>query len=73
MGSIDGAIESGAAPEWRKSSHSGGGNDCVEVAFVNAHPILRDSKHREDGSIQVDAAQWRALLHAAREGHFDVS
>jgi hypothetical protein len=29
---------------WRKSSYSGGANDCVEVAALGDHAAVRDSK-----------------------------
>lgn len=29
---------------WRKSSHSGGANDCVEIAELDALVAVRDSK-----------------------------
>lgn len=57
------------APNWRKSSHSGGGNDCVEVAFFGTSPAVRDSKNPEGGTLRFDAAQWHELLDAVRAGH----
>jgi hypothetical protein len=33
-----------AHARWRKSSHSGGANDCVEVAELGKHAAVRDSK-----------------------------
>ena len=32
---------------WRKSSYSGGANDCVEVAELGAYVAVRDSKRVE--------------------------
>ncbi|WP_030179741.1 DUF397 domain-containing protein [Streptomyces violaceorubidus] len=29
---------------WRKSSYSGGGNNCVEIATSPTHVAVRDSK-----------------------------
>ncbi|HEX5567790.1 MAG TPA: DUF397 domain-containing protein [Streptomyces sp.] len=29
---------------WRRSSHSGGSNDCVEIADLGARVAIRDSK-----------------------------
>ncbi|GAA5115780.1 DUF397 domain-containing protein [Haloechinothrix salitolerans] len=60
------------AVEWRTSSYSGGGNDCVEVGFVDAAPLVRDSKHREGGVIRVETAQWHEMLRAARTGALDL-
>ncbi|WP_037369891.1 DUF397 domain-containing protein [Amycolatopsis orientalis] len=52
--------------QWRKSSYSGGGNDCVEVAFVAGGAAVRDSKDPEGGAFRLPAAGWRALLDAVR-------
>ncbi|WP_290061044.1 DUF397 domain-containing protein [Amycolatopsis solani] len=53
---------------WRKSSHSGGGNDCVEVAFVDGGAAVRDSKDPEGGAFRLPASGWRGLLAAVRTG-----
>jgi len=53
---------------WRKSSHSGGGNDCVEVAFVAGGAALRDSKDPEGGAFRLPSSGWRGLLAAVRTG-----
>lgn len=53
---------------WRKSSYSGGGNDCVEVAFTGDGAALRDSKNPTAGALAVPAAEWDVLLEAARSG-----
>lgn len=54
--------------EWRKSTYSGGGNDCVEVAFVRDGAALRDSKNPAGGALWVSAEEWKSLLAAARAG-----
>lgn len=56
---------------WRKSSYSGGGNDCVEVAFTGDGAALRDSKNPAAGALAVSAAEWDELLAAARSGALD--
>ena len=48
---------------WRKSSHSNGGGECVEVAFADGRVSLRDSKSPDTGMIRVPAAAMAALLH----------
>ncbi|MEV6898290.1 MULTISPECIES: DUF397 domain-containing protein [Amycolatopsis] len=53
---------------WRKSSHSGGGNDCVEIAFVGGDAAVRDSKDPEGGAFRLPASGWRGLLAAVRAG-----
>lgn len=51
---------------WRKSSHSGGGNDCVEVAFFEEGAAVRDSKNPAAGFLRLSTSEWDAFLSAAR-------
>lgn len=52
---------------FRKSSYSGSGDNCVEVADLPAGAAVRDTQHRELGHIEVPvAAEWSAFLAAAR-------
>jgi hypothetical protein len=46
---------------WRKSSYSGGGNNCVEVAPADAGVAVRDSKNPGGGHLTVSAAAWTAF------------
>ncbi|WP_197319252.1 DUF397 domain-containing protein [Saccharomonospora sp. NB11] len=59
--------------EWRKSSYSGGGNDCVEIAFTDDGAAVRDSKNPTGGMLRLSARQWQAFLDAARAGELDLS
>lgn len=56
---------------WRKSTHSGGGNDCVEVAFTGDGAAIRDSKNPAAGALRLAVDDWSALLAAARAGTLD--
>ncbi|HKN95995.1 MAG TPA: DUF397 domain-containing protein [Pseudonocardiaceae bacterium] len=47
---------------WRKSSHSGGGNDCVEIAEDAAGTAVRDSKNPDGPRLRFGAADWSAFL-----------
>lgn len=58
--------------EWRKSSYSGGGNDCVEVAFIGDGIAVRDSKNPQGGVLRLSRQEWDALLAAARAGELDL-
>lgn len=49
---------------WRKSSYSGGGNDCVEVALLAERVGVRDSKNPDAGALSVSPSGWRGLLGA---------
>lgn len=53
---------------WRKSSHSGGGNDCVEVAYLGTGAALRDSKDPAGGVFRLSPQAWHGLLGAVRAG-----
>lgn len=54
--------------EWRKSSYSGGGNDCVEVAVTAEGAGLRDSKELAGGALWITSRSWQALV-ATCVGH----
>ncbi|MGI5218499.1 DUF397 domain-containing protein [Nocardia sp. CA-290969] len=48
---------------WFKSSHSGGGNDCVEVAHLGGGMVgVRDSKNPSGPALVFAPAQWDAFL-----------
>ncbi len=51
---------------WRKSSHSGGGNDCVEIAVVADTAAVRDSKNPAGPTLRFGPAGWTAFLGLAR-------
>ena len=46
---------------WRKSSYSGGDNNCVEVGATGAVIAVRDSKHRRGDALSFSAAAWQAF------------
>jgi hypothetical protein len=48
---------------WRKSSHSSGHGECVEVAGAPGFIALRDSKAPVDRPLMITAADWAALLN----------
>lgn len=52
--------------KWRKSSHSGSENQCVEVALDTPTVGLRDSKAPAGGELEVPATSWTALLDQLR-------
>jgi hypothetical protein len=57
---------------WRKSSRSGAGG-CVEVAVLEDHVAVRDSKNRQGSVLVFTPAEWEAFLGGARNGEFDLS
>ncbi|GAA0434043.1 hypothetical protein Acor_08370 [Acrocarpospora corrugata] len=65
---------------WRKSSHSSGGDNCVEVATAGnpggSDPVIgvRDSKQHGRGPVlEFTPAEWRAFVNAVKDGEFDLS
>ncbi|WNV89808.1 DUF397 domain-containing protein [Umezawaea sp. Da 62-37] len=47
---------------WRKSSHSGGNGECVEVAWPEARVAVRDSKNTTGPTLDFPPVQWHGFL-----------
>ncbi|WSK32675.1 DUF397 domain-containing protein [[Kitasatospora] papulosa] len=57
-----------AHTRWRKSSYSGGANDCVEVAELSEHAAVRDSKDIGRQPLLFSKAAMRALVSGIARG-----
>ncbi|MFD0682908.1 DUF397 domain-containing protein [Actinomadura fibrosa] len=57
---------------FRKSSHSEGGNGCVEVCAAGSQHFVRDSKDPHDGALVLDGAAWGALVGRIKHGALDL-
>jgi hypothetical protein len=61
---------------WRKSTRSGNGGDCVEVAtnLLDRERVVlvRDSKNPEGGFFAVTRTEWAAFIGGVRAGKFDL-
>ena len=59
--------------DWRKSSLSSGGDNCVEVGFGDDGTIgVRDTKQNGQGPVLVfTPSEWQAFLGGVRQGEFD--
>jgi len=53
---------------WRTSSHSTGGNDCVEVAQAGTSCLVRDSKNPGSARLAVTPQAWAAFTGAIKHG-----
>ena len=53
-------------PEWRVSSYSDNGGDCVEVAIADIVGV-RDTKNRDGGQLDVAPAAWLAAVARLRQ------
>lgn len=60
---------------WKKSSRSNGngGNNCVEVAFLDGGIAVRDSKDRSGPTLCFTAPEWTAFMAGCRAGEFDLT
>ncbi|HEY7591698.1 MAG TPA: DUF397 domain-containing protein [Actinophytocola sp.] len=56
------------AAEWRKSSRSGSGNDCVELVVARIGAAVRDSKSPETGHLAFGGTGWNAFLSNVKTG-----
>jgi len=61
-----------AHARWRKSSYSGGSQDCVEIAgnLVGAVGV-RDSKDPNGPALVFAPRAWRAFIAGVKNGEFD--
>jgi hypothetical protein len=66
-----------AAPDestihWRTSSLSGNNGTCVEVAALpDGHIAMRNSQHRDDGTIRFTRAELTEWINCIKAGEFD--
>ena len=60
--------------DWRKSSRSSGGDNCVEIAFAaDGRAVgVRDSKQGGRGPVlEFTRGEWAGFLAHAKTGQFD--
>ncbi|MEV0391768.1 DUF397 domain-containing protein [Polymorphospora rubra] len=58
--------------DWRKSTRSGGGDNCVEVATENGTIGIRDSKDPTGPILTFTRTEWAAFLAGVRSRSFDL-
>lgn len=59
---------------WRKSSYSGGAQNCVEVATSLPGAVgVRDSKDPDGPALILTAQAWRAFAHQVTGGELDLA
>ena len=57
---------------WRRSSRcDNSGGSCVEVAFLGAQVVARDSKDSDGAPLVFDRAEWAAFIDGVKLGDFD--
>ncbi|SFY29167.1 DUF397 domain-containing protein [Streptomyces atratus] len=60
-----------SAANWKKSSFSSGGDNCVEVAFAGGVTGIRDSKVAQCPVLAVTADAFAAFLGGVKDGGLD--
>ncbi|GAA1385384.1 hypothetical protein GCM10009639_07910 [Kitasatospora putterlickiae] len=62
-----------ADARWRKSTYSGQGGECVEVAsnLLGLVPV-RDSKDPEGPALVFPTSAWRSFVTAVQASEFDT-
>jgi hypothetical protein len=65
-----GAVDLSEIP-FTKSSLSMGNGNCVEVAHVSGHYLMRDSKDRTGPTLQFTPDEWNAFIGGIHNGEFD--
>ncbi|MRH89565.1 DUF397 domain-containing protein [Nocardia sp. SYP-A9097] len=57
---------------WFKSSHSQGGGECVEVAFLDGGAVgVRDSKNPTGPALVFTPGEWSAFTAGVDDGEFN--
>ena len=52
---------------WRKSSASGGGGECVEIAKSELSVLVRDTRDRSGVMLEFSPAQWRGFVRRVKD------
>lgn len=61
-----------AGAQWTKSSFSGNGASCVEIAHGTTWVAMRDSKDPDGPALVLDRAAMTSFLQGVRSGEFDL-
>ncbi|AXG79992.1 DUF397 domain-containing protein [Streptomyces paludis] len=59
---------------WRKSSYSGSGGDCVEVADLasTTSAAVRDSKTPHGAALTSPVGSWSSFVTSLKRGNFPI-
>lgn len=56
---------------WRKSTYSSNDGACLEVANLDGHRAVRDSKDPTGPALRFTTDQWTAFTTSIHTGEFD--
>lgn len=56
-------------PEWRRSRGCGS-STCIEVAKVDDHYLIRDSKNPDSAPLAFTADEWLAFVSGVKQDEF---
>jgi hypothetical protein len=59
-------VEALAGAKWKKSSKSGGAQQCVEIAWSSDLAAIRDTKDRDGGVLAFEQAAFGAFIGAIK-------
>ena len=57
---------------FRKSTHSDGGEGCVEAATQNGYRLVRDSKDPDGPTLAFTPSAWGAFIDKVKQGKLDL-
>jgi hypothetical protein len=58
--------------EWTKFSNGSGGNNCVEVKYDPFNICVRNSNHKNDGTLLFTPEEWKSFVEGVKKGVFDI-
>lgn len=58
---------------FHKSSHSDGGEGCVETARLSATHLVRDSKDPDGPTLAFSSSAWTRFLDQIKQGRFELA
>jgi hypothetical protein len=65
-------IPTSADFQWRKSSYSNAGNQCVEVARISGAVAVRDSKSPGGGHLTFAAVAWETFIEDIKHAGYGL-